>query len=132
MKGKYWIIIAAIVMTGLGLAVYFSRRRTRATTQLDTNNELMGCVNVPKKFKSWSASFAETDWGQYGRSLDKYLGIDPDVQVQDKELVNGFFKAIDVEPRSEYVRYYQDDIRIWLDSNTSLPHWDVEKGILKC
>ncbi len=67
MKGKYWIIIVAIVVAGLGLAIYFAQRRARGTTQLDSNNELMGCVQVPASFKRWSASFAQTDWGQYGR-----------------------------------------------------------------
>lgn len=132
MKGKYWILLAAIALVGLGLGIYFSRRRMGGNTQLDANNDLTGCVEVPPGFQPWSSSFAGTDWGGYGRALDTYLDIDYDVQVQDRELVAGFFKAINVEPTAQYVRYFQDDLRTWLDANTSLPHWEVEQGFLRC
>jgi hypothetical protein len=59
------------------------------------------------------------------------LGIAPE-DANGRAQVEAFLKAIDVAPRSEYVRYYRKELKDWLKNGPQLPHWDTEKGYLKC
>ncbi len=128
MKQKKWILLIGIGLVGLGLGLYFYNRKSN-----DLKVEvgmIQGCIKVPKRFKPWS-SFEQTDWGKYAKSMEKHV----QVSIEDKErraIVEAFFKSVDVEPRSEYVRYFQKDIRKYLENGPLLPHWDVEQGHLKC
>ena len=124
MKARYWILIAALLLLGIGAYLYY--RRSNALSIDATGIE--GCIKVSGAFKPWQ-EFKQTDWGKYSKSLKKYLNIEEDGQ---KALVEAFFKAINVEPRSEYVRYFQKDIKKWLEAGPGLPHWDTEKGYLRC
>ncbi|MEO0340747.1 MAG: hypothetical protein AAF242_16255 [Bacteroidota bacterium] len=127
-KEKLWILAIGILAVGAGLGFYFYNRRSN---DLSINQEgIQGCIKVPKRFKPWSA-FKETDWGKYAKSMEKHLEVD---QTDDtrRAIVEAFFKSIDVEPRSEYVRYFKKDIRRYLEKGPLLPHWDVEQGELRC
>lgn len=130
MKGKYWLLITSILLAGAGLGWYFYQRRSNDLS-LDTFGGIQGCVKVPNTFITYTNDFSKVDWGAYAESLQKHLGIEEDQSAQ-RAVVEAFFKQINVEPRSHYVKYFQKDIQKYLQSGPGLPHWDVEIGTLKC
>ena len=91
-----------------------------------------GCVSVPLDFIGWSGSFLSTDWGAYGAARQQYLGLDPDDEAQ-RHFVDGFFKAIGVEPRSSYVKHFEREIKAYITSTSALPHWEIPvSGYMRC
>lgn len=130
MKAKYWILIVGILVTGAGVGLYFYNRRSNDLT-VDPETGIQGCIKVPGTFIEYTDDFSKVDWGQYASSLKKHLGIDQDDSTQ-RAYVEAFFKQINVEPRSAYVKYFQNDINKYLKSGPALPHWDVEIGTLRC
>jgi hypothetical protein len=130
MKGKYWVLIIGILMAGAGVGIYFYTRRSNDLS-VDPLNGLQGCIKVPNTFIAYTDDFSKVDWGAYAQSLQKHLGIAEEENAQ-RALVEAFFKQIDVEPRSHYVKYFKKDIQKYLQSGPGLPHWDVEIGTLRC
>jgi hypothetical protein len=130
MKVKYWLLIISILLAGAGLGWYFYQRRSNDLS-LDPFGSIQGCVKVPNTFIAYTDDFSKVDWGAYAESLQKHLGIEEDQSAQ-RAVVEAFFKQINVEPRSHYVKYFQKDIQKNLQSGPGLPHWDVEIGTLKC
>jgi len=88
-----------------------------------------GCITVPGGVQRWQGDMA-ADWGAYGPAKEKYIGVAPD--STESALVDGFFKAIDVQPHSKYVRKYSRQIKEWLESGRADKHWMVEQGELRC
>jgi hypothetical protein len=130
MKAKYWILIIGILVAGAGVGLYFYNRRSNDLS-VDPEMGIQGCIKVPGTFIEYTDDFSKVDWGQYADSLKKHLGIDKDDNTQ-RAYVEAFFKQINVEPRSAYVKYFQKDIKKYLESGPGLPHWDVEIGTLRC
>ncbi|HKK77083.1 MAG TPA: hypothetical protein VJ953_18535 [Saprospiraceae bacterium] len=130
MKGKYWVLIIGILLAGLGVGIYFYTRRSDDLS-VDPYRGIQGCVKVPSAFIAYTDDFSKVDWGAYADSMQKYLGIEKD-EGGRRALVEAFFKQINVEPRSTYVKYFRKDIEKYLQSGPGLPHWDVEIGTLKC
>lgn len=128
MKKTVGIIIAAVV--GLvGLVLVLRRREAGFSTDPISG---LDCISVPKDFIGWSGSFASTDWGAYGAARQQHLGIDPN-DDGIRAFVDGFFKAIDVEPRSNYVKHFKREIRDYINSTSALPHWEVSQvGYMRC
>ena len=122
-------IIIAVGIALLGLALIFYRRERGGA---DTPATGSGCVSVPLDFIGWSGSFLSTDWGAYGAARKQYLGLDPDDEAQ-RHFVDGFFKAIDVEPRSNYVKHFEREIKAYINSTSALPHWEIPvAGYMRC
>lgn len=130
MKSKYWILIVGVFMAALGVGVYFFSRKSD-DLEVDPQLGIKGCVKVPATFIDYTDDFSKVDWGQYADSLQKHLGISKDDHTQ-RSYVEAFFKQINVEPRSTYVKYFQKDIKKYLSDGPGLPHWDVQIGTLKC
>lgn len=128
MKAKYWILIVAFVVIGVGLGIYFFTRKSKDLAVEDGKSS--GCIKTKKSFAPWD-EFASTDWGNYAQSIEEYLDIPAD-DKQSRALVEGFLKGADLAARSEYIRYYKKDILKYLDSPEALPHWSVEAGSIKC
>ena len=131
MKGNTTIfMILGVALIG-GLVWYFTKRRKVQETKSDPKTgDLKGCISAPANALGWTNEFTGTDWGGYAKAIQQYL---PDyTDDQSGHLIAGFFKAIDVEPNSFYVRYFQDDLKEWMKSNTALPHWLVTKGAMRC
>ena len=127
-NGKIWLLVFAITLAAAGLGLYFYFRKS---DQLQAEGEILkGCIKVKPLFRRWD-NFAGTDWGKYAEAIEKHLGV-PKEDEATRAIIEGFFKAIDVGPRSEYVRYYAKDLKKWLHSGPQLPHWDIEQGFLKC
>ena len=130
MTKQYWILITALLLAALGVGGYFLRRRS-SSLEIDPQGAVQGCVKVPSAFIAYTDDFSQVDWGQYAESLEKQLGIAVEDLTQ-RSYVEGFFKQIDVEPRSSYVKYFRKDLKKYLQSDSALPHWDVEIGALRC
>ena len=127
MKTKNWLILSAF-LAFLGYAAFlYSKKQDALELEADA---LLGCIDRPVLFKKWN-EFNNTDWGAYADAIEKHLNISRD-DKNTRAYIAGFFKAINVEPRSAYVKWYKNDILKWLKSNKSLPHWDIEIGILNC
>jgi hypothetical protein len=47
-------------------------------------------------------------------------------------IINGFFRSIDVYPSQSSVKFYQDDLVKYHNSNAGLPWWSVVTGELSC
>ncbi|MCI4650853.1 hypothetical protein [Phaeodactylibacter sp.] len=121
-------IIIAVVIALLGLGLVFYRRNDGGSNPITGG----GCISVPSDFLSWSGSFLSTDWGAYGAARQQYLGMDPDDEAQ-RNFVDGFFKSINVEPRSNYVKHFAREIKAYINSTSALPHWEIPvAGYMRC
>lgn len=129
--GTYIFIAIALALAGGLLWFFFKRKKPQETVVDEMDGSIKGCVSVPSNFTKWSNEFTGVDWGGYQQAINDYLPEYADKE-DDKGRVAGFFKAIDVEPYSDYVRYFQEDIRQWMKSNESLRHWLVTKGYMRC
>ena len=133
MKGSTVIFIPLGVALIGGLIWYFVTRKKAPETTVDADGQLQGCIKperIPAKFQKWTDAFSGVDWGGYATSIRKWL---PDYADEESgHYIAGFFKAIDVEPTGDGVKYFQDDIKEWMKSKTSLKHWNVTKGTMVC
>lgn len=127
MKTKY-VIIAIVVALAVGGVLLYLRRKGK-TVVLDESGA--ACVKVPATFKKWTGDFSAMDsW--YDQAREQYLEQAFD-DAAGAARVAGFFKAIGVEPRGDYVKYYKDTLKTWLAGTESRPHWEVETaGELAC
>lgn len=118
------IKIVLIVVIVIAVAFFFLIQKGKSIAG--------NCISVPDGLSPWTNTFSGTDWGAYGRAREKYLGLDPN-DVDSRDLVDGFFKGIDVEPKAAYVKYFQAEINNWIASGKSIPHWNMESpGMLRC
>lgn len=125
MKTK-WIIIAVVLALAIGIVWYLRTRKAKVKTTETGKN----CLTVPKTFRKWTGNFSEMDtW--YDQARAELLSQDPSDATLAARTA-GFFKAVGVEPRGDYIRYYKDQIKTWLSSIEARPHWEVEEGELAC
>ncbi|MEO0338107.1 MAG: hypothetical protein AAF242_02730 [Bacteroidota bacterium] len=128
---RYWILIIGIVIAGAGLGLYFYNRSSD-NLSVDPQIGIQGCIKVPNSFIAFTGDFSRVDYdGKYAGSIEKHISIRQD-DHQQRSLVEAFFKEINVEPRSQYVKYFKKDIKKYLKAGPGLPHWDVNIGTLRC
>jgi hypothetical protein len=122
MKTKFIIPIIAAV-----LIIYFVFIKKGASTEelLESAIAKGNCITPPANFKKYNT---EVNWGDFGKGVSDYL-VDDDTH---KKFAHGFLKGINVEARSTYVKYYQDEIRAYMKSSKALPHWEVIIGQYNC
>ncbi|WP_282783115.1 hypothetical protein [Phaeodactylibacter xiamenensis] len=121
-------IVAAVLLAVVGIGVILYRRGSVTAKSIDNGD----CIRVPDDFIAWSGGFTSTDWGAYGSAREQYLGMDPDDEAA-RNFVDGFFKAINVEPRSNYVKHFAREIKAYINSTSALPHWEIlNAGYMRC
>lgn len=117
-------ITIGIIVAVAAVLIYLLTRKGRV--QVENGRS---CIKVPSTIQRWQGDM-KADWGVYGPAKKKYLGVDP--ESLQSEYIDGFFKAIDVQPNSKYVRKYAREIKQWLESGMADKHWNVELGELRC
>ena len=121
-------ISAAVLLAVIGIGVILYRRNSMSPEPTGNGD----CIRVPSDFISWSGAFSSTDWGAYGDARERYLGMDPDDEAA-RNFVDGFFKSIGVEPRSNYVKHFAREIKAYINSTSALPHWEIlNAGYMRC
>lgn len=133
MSRKLTIIIIVTLIVGILVFYMFKSSIKDYVAGLNGSNRgLDGCVKVPPGTPEFSGDM-KADWGAYGPAKTKYLGIPKaDLEGEQSQYVDGFFKAIDAEPNSKLVRKYSREIKAWLASGRADVHWMVERGELRC
>lgn len=126
---KKFIIIAVIAALAIGGIIWYMRRQSTKKPKVDAATG-SACMDVPKTFRKWTGDFSAMDT-DYDQMRVDHLGQ----AYEDgggSARVAGFFKALGIEPRGQYIRHYKDTLKAWLSSADARPHWEVEEGELKC
>lgn len=124
-------IVLAVVLAGVGI-VLFSRNKEETAPAVVSGSVPRDCYKIPAGYAEWTNTFMGTDWGAYGSAVQQYLGINPDDE-EGRQIVDGFFKAVNVEPTSAAVKNFRVEIKKYLSSNIAQRHWQMPgKGFARC
>lgn len=115
-------------LLGLGLLVllYFvftPKKKTGAEQK--SLGEPGNCITPPANLKTYQSS---VNWGDFAKGVRDHLG---DYEEYSPYAL-AYLKGINVEAKSTYVKYYQEEIRAYMQQAKALPHWDVLVGQYNC
>ena len=120
-KLKYGILLLAAIVI---LYFLFANKKT-SDIPTEVNTDDGHCITPPANFKKYDH---DVNWGDFAKGVRDYLG---EYDTYAKYAL-AFLKGIDVEGKSTYVKYYQDEIRAYMKSNKALPNWEVLVGQFNC
>ena len=122
---KYLKFLIPITI-GIIILYFLFARKSSVEKEIDGIVSGDRCITPPAHFKQYDD--ASIEWGDYAGGIRDYIG-DYDENVK---LVSSFLKGLDIQPSRAYVKYYQDEIKAYLNSKKSLPSWETQVGQFSC